>query len=359
MTWSAPGEDTVEVSLIGRGYGESVVVHIGWGDWLIVDSCSPARTNRSSYALAYLREIDVDPGRVRWIVASHWHDDHVRGFSDAVKTCSAANVYISEALLNQEFFALAFAAEDIPGAITAGPTELRDTIQHLQATDRKPQLARADQRLFADENSGTSREIWALSPSNAANLLSKQSFARDIALLEAGRAIPAPEANEASVALHITVGDLVMLLGADLERLDAHPDRGWDAVLDSPGRPSHLASLFKIAHHGADNGDHPRVWEELLEEQALGLLTPYTPGKRPRPDDADVERLRARTDRLFLAGPRTGPKRTPGDNAVERLRRSATRKSVISESPLGHVRARGRVCDGVWSVDVRGNTTRL
>lgn len=36
---SAPESDQFELTLIGPGYGESVVVHLGRGLWMIVDSC--------------------------------------------------------------------------------------------------------------------------------------------------------------------------------------------------------------------------------------------------------------------------------------------------------------------------------
>lgn len=34
-----PVADELEVSVFGPGVGESVVVHLGHGDWMVVDSC--------------------------------------------------------------------------------------------------------------------------------------------------------------------------------------------------------------------------------------------------------------------------------------------------------------------------------
>lgn len=358
MSWTAPDDQTIEVSVIGRGYGECIVVHLGCQDWLIVDSCTPSRSDRGSYALAYLSEMGIGPARVRWLFASHWHDDHVRGFAEAAERCAKATVFASEALLSQEFFALALSADDIPGALRPGPAEMRDTIKTLVASDRKIQLARADSRINADTINGVDRELWALSPSNAASLLSKQSFTTKILELEGGRAIPAPEENEVSVALHIRIGETAVLLGGDLQWHD-DADRGWQAVLGSTGRPTELASLYKVAHHGADNADHDRIWEDLLERNPVALLTPYGHGRRPRPDEADVNRLRKRTDQAFLAGPERRPRRTTSNNTVEKLRRAATRNAVVSESPLGHVRARRALGSHGWSVELRGTAARL
>jgi hypothetical protein len=127
------------------------------------------------------------------------------------------------------------------------------------------------------------REIWALSPSNAASLLSKSSFAQELLPVRADRRrLPAPSPNEASVALHVKVGPAVCLLGADLVWHDGE-ERGWKAVIASEGRPTELASLYKVAHHGASNADNASIWEELLTPQPTAVLAPYGTGRKPRP----------------------------------------------------------------------------
>ena len=77
-----PKSDEVEVSIFGPGVGESLVLHIGSGEWVVVDSCMNG--DRSSpAALEYLREIGVDPAtQIKWVIATHWHDDHVEGISE-------------------------------------------------------------------------------------------------------------------------------------------------------------------------------------------------------------------------------------------------------------------------------------
>ena len=47
-----PCHDELEVSIFGPGIGESVVVHLGYGDWIVVDSCLNPRT-RLPAALEY------------------------------------------------------------------------------------------------------------------------------------------------------------------------------------------------------------------------------------------------------------------------------------------------------------------
>jgi len=57
----APGPDVIEVSIFGPGKGESVLVHLGQGEWIVVDSCVNQRT-REVPALTYLDRIGVDVG---------------------------------------------------------------------------------------------------------------------------------------------------------------------------------------------------------------------------------------------------------------------------------------------------------
>ncbi len=96
-----PGDDEFEVTLLGPGYGESMVLHIGGGAWIVVDSCGRAE---APAALDYLQTIGLDPARVVvLIVATHWHDDHIRGMGRMVETCANAAFCCAIALCRGEF----------------------------------------------------------------------------------------------------------------------------------------------------------------------------------------------------------------------------------------------------------------
>jgi hypothetical protein len=344
---------------VGRGYGETVVMHLGWGDWLLVDSCTADAEPPAPYAALYLDRIGVDFEDARWLLASHWHDDHVAGFAALVRLCRHADVFMSEALRSHEFLSLALAdIEEPPGRITSGIREMRSTLDELRDSGRVVEQARADQRLFLDNAHGVVREIWALSPSNVASLRAKHAFVTDMLPTAAGRRrVAAPSANETSVALLVKVGRVVVLLGADLQNEAAH-DRGWKAVLGSAGRPRDPASLYKIAHHGADNGDHPDVWDQMLDDDVVATLTPYGAGGHPRPDPDDVARICGRTADAYIAGP-LDVKLPKAERPVEKLRRTALRSAAVSERPLGHVRCRRTIEADAWSVELEGAATKL
>jgi glyoxylase-like metal-dependent hydrolase (beta-lactamase superfamily II) len=103
---SPPSADELEVSIFGPGFGECVLIHVGEGAWLIVDSCLDRDAGKPA-ALAYFDEIGTDPANsVELILATHWHDDHIAGIGQIVEACPQANFWCSDALRCEEFLAL-------------------------------------------------------------------------------------------------------------------------------------------------------------------------------------------------------------------------------------------------------------
>jgi glyoxylase-like metal-dependent hydrolase (beta-lactamase superfamily II) len=88
---SSPAPDEIEVTVLGPGHGESVVVHVGGSEWIVVDSCKD-KGKEPCAPLRYLQGIGVDATRaVKLIVATHWDEDHVKGIDELVSTCLASD----------------------------------------------------------------------------------------------------------------------------------------------------------------------------------------------------------------------------------------------------------------------------
>lgn len=103
---SPPRNNELELSLFGPGVGESAVIHLGNGRWMIVDSCRSGKEGCPA-ALEYLERIGVNIEHdVRLIVATHWHDDHIRGLATLVKRATNAEFICSAALRCEEFLML-------------------------------------------------------------------------------------------------------------------------------------------------------------------------------------------------------------------------------------------------------------
>ena len=311
----APSEDEIEVTLLGPGYGESVVVHIGHGRWIIVDSC--INDAREPQALEYLQAVGVEPhNAVRLIVATHWHDDHIRGMANLVEVCEKADFCCAAALRREEFLA-AMHAQNRRGqfAASSGVREMHTVFSVLRDRGRRPIFALADRRLFRNDTC----EIWSLSPHDAEFV----RFLESIGTLfpregQTKTRIRDVSPNHVAVVMWIQVADVVVLLGADLET------QGWVRIVESQGRPRERATAFKVPHHGAASAHEPRVWREMLEPTSFAVLTPWRRGGHALPTQEDMRRICAETEHAYLtSGAVRSGRAKRRDRAIERSIREA------------------------------------
>ena len=351
-TGAAPGRDEIEVTLLGPGYGESVLVHIGQGRWIIADSC--ISDAGEPQALDYLLSIGVDPAdAVTLIVATHWHDDHIRGMAKLVDACPNAEFSCASALRREEFLG-AIHALNRRGAFAAssGVRELHTVFSSLAERGGSPHFAIADRRLLATGGC----EIWSLSPHNTEFV----RFLRSIGTLfpregQTNFRVPDVSPNHVAVVLWVQVQDVAVLLGADLERA------GWVQILDSPGRIQTGATAFKVPHHGAASAYEPRVWRELLDPNPIAVLTPWRRGGHVLPSPRDVQCLLDETNNAFVTSTvgRTGPPRRR-DRAIERsIREANVRLRRITPQRCALRLRRTTHAGGVWSIEQFGSASHL
>lgn len=330
-----PDDDEFELTLLGPGYGESIVLHIGEGSWIVVDSY--LQKDRSPVALGYLRTIGVDSSAVELVVATHWHDDHIRGMAELLRTCENAAFCCASALCKREFLTIvgALAARDF-SAVGSGVRETYNVFSQLSDSQRRVIYAIANRRVFSRGQC----DVWSLSPDDAAYT----NFLQRVGLLvphlgETKRRVAKVSPNDVSVVLRIDAGTVRVLLGGDLER------RGWIGIIDEMDRPIPRSSAFKIPHHGSSGADEPRVWEELLEDDAFAVLAPWCRGGRFLPTAADVKRILASTPNAYSTTGLSSFARSPArrSRVVDRaIRESGVRLQMHRVSP-GGVRLRRRM----------------
>ena len=340
----------MEVSLLGPGYGESVLVHTGEGEWLVVDSC--LAEDGEPAALNYLRKIGVDPSTaVKLVVATHWHDDHIRGMTRLVAECPSARFCCASALRADEFLGVA-------GGMTRrdfskwglGVREIHGVFTGLRLAGRQPVWATANRRVVRRSR----YDVWSLSPGD----VDYESFLQAVASLvlrPAGQRTARRDSrrNDLSVALWVRCGDAVCLLGADVEK------RGWLAIVNSPERPRQKASVFKVPHHGSSNADLPEAWSELLETGPFAVLAPWRRGSGVLPRRDDVRRILSRTPHAYAsAGSSSGAVRRSG--MVARAVRESKARLRREFRALGMVRLRRPLAHGgFWRADLFGAASHL
>ncbi|WP_429186973.1 MBL fold metallo-hydrolase [Aeromonas veronii] len=297
----------VEVILFGPGYGESILINIGDSKWIVVDSC--IGENKKPAALNYLESIGGSPLDVILVVATHWHDDHIRGLGDLIEQCSNADFCCSSVFNSDEFhsFVLGVNSIGLSEKMTSGVREINKVFQVMSARSssaagNKIYYSAADRRIFeleADNFShGLPVALWTLSPSDDENSRFMKNIGR---YLPKEKALPKLAAeihpNDTCTVIQVLVGDqLALLFGADLE--DRH--NGWGNIVASRGRPKTKSLLFKVPHHGSITGNNDLVWDDMLHSEPICILTPYSKGGK-LPQDTDITRILGKSARSYTS----------------------------------------------------------
>lgn len=360
-----PEQDEIEVSLFGPGYGETILLHIGSNQWIIVDSCIDP-LSESPAALSYLRKINVNPEiAVKQIIATHWHDDHIRGLATTFKECASAEFVCSVAQTSKDFFTLVGAYGPRSMMESTGVNEFYEILKILQDRNIPPKFAVENRLLWQhDPHPGEPIQpctLYALSPSDASVLLAKMGIAKLIPQIgETKIRVPSLRINNTAVVLLVKIGEDSILLGADLEET-RNSGTGWMAIINSSIRLKGKASFFKISHHGSVTADNPQIWSSLLEPQPISALTPFAAGNVFLPTKEDVVRICNNSDKAFSTGIPKYPKSKSKPKMVERqLKEMGIKLRRVYLSP-GHVRVRGRCIDKKikWNVQLLGGAVHL
>jgi beta-lactamase superfamily II metal-dependent hydrolase len=357
MLADPPGSDVIEVSLFGPGVGESVLVHLGRNNWIVIDCCID-RSDGKIPVLRYLEEIGVDYAScISMIVATHAHDDHTAGISTLVEMCPSAIFVCSSALTTEEFFKTLTLDRELERLVRQSAySEYRKVFEIVRQRSKSGQVAvlRAveSRKLLsiAPDADNPAASVVSLSPSDQAVTRSIDALARHVATQLGTRRRPSSfDPNEASVALWVEAGNKTILLGADM--LNGPAKCGWEGVL-AAFKPAtdKRASLFKVAHHGSPGADHDGVWDHLIEDNAVALLTPYWRGGTRIPGILDRGRILSRTDRAFITASAT-PKR-PGPIKVAAAQLSQVAQGVRPAFiRCGQIRARSHLAEATWKIE--------
>jgi hypothetical protein len=298
-----PAHDEIELSAFGPGYGESLLVHLGMGEWMIVDSC---RKQGRLPALDYLESLGVEPAQaVTLIVATHWHDDHVRGISETLARCPKATMACSVALNHDELLA-AIGRQPAGrfGKVTSGVDEMHAVLEHLDRTGQLQRLIWALQKLpLHERRDPLPCRVLALSPCHVVIGQAHRRLAElivDNTMLR----VQKPDRNEGAVVLWVEVGDATILLGADLQETP-EDHTGWTAVVGCMEGVDRRSEIFKVPHHGSSNGYQELVWSDLLVENPEAVVCPHERGANLLPGPDDLAWLCQRAKVHLTAPPRS------------------------------------------------------
>lgn len=309
-----------EITLIGTGgYGECVLINLGNDNWIIVDSCINPEIGVPQ-STEYLESINVDLKNVKLIVCTHWHDDHILGISQALEKCSQAKLSFSKAHDKQKF--LYFLSFDYQKKnvekINSSTFEFNKCIDIID--ERNSSLISAvENKCILNIPVGEFRnQIISLSPSD----YTMEKFDHEISSLiteygQPNKKMPTDSPNAKSVALFLKIGHHRAILGADLE-VSLHPKEGWKNIVTNNNLIDKKSSLFKIPHHGSENGFCGQVWDLLLEEQPIAKITPWNRGNG-LPQLGMLKKYSSLTDKLFMTAAVFGKQPKKRDKQIEKF----------------------------------------
>lgn len=348
-----PEDDELEITIFGPGFGEAIAVHVGEQNWLLVDSCiEPESKSPATYL--YLQHLGVPAQDVKAIVASHWHDDHVRGISVLAAHYPEADFILSSVFNDGEATTFLSAHSDSASELTRGTKELFTVIKQHEKVFYVQQRS-----IVMDVNANNQNvRIVALSPVPSAFAQSIAHFAQYIPKVAKRNEINhAPELrpNLEAVVIHIDFGGEAALLGSDLED---HASFGWTAIVtDKWCSQRAKSSAFKVAHHGSVTGNNSQVWTTLLTDDPVACITPFNLGNQKLPTDADKQRIKQQISNAYLT---SGASKQP-DLVFDVRKRlgDVCKKLTTVNAGFGAIRLRKKIGTPSWNVELFGNACNL
>ena len=333
-------------------------MHLGHGAWGVIDSCRYPQTNEP-VPLVYLTRLGIDPQQVRFIFASHWHDDHIQGLAETLEACSDAEFGCSAAYTGPQFEALVL---EYPKSIKSAPIqEMRRCFELIEKkppegpVHHTPTRIVERSRVWASDDSAV--VVVALAPTaqaiaRAENDIVTQLLPRAKKRRAFGRLTP----NQGSIVVAIELAADSVLLGGDLEEARSGGS-GWSAIVAHLGGSYRASSVFKVPHHGSANAHYDGQWTKLLVEKPIAVCTTYSASRLPRLSDLD--RLVRLSDSLFVAG-----SRDEYNVQLSRAERHAMKNDQVTVErarDLGHVRLRQKMPAAAkgWSVELSEGATSI
>ena len=334
-----PSANEVEITVLGRGYGESVVVHTGDGGWVVVDSFQDDQANEPA-PLAYLRSIGVKvEDDVTSVVLTHLHYDHYQGIDEVVEACESAWFYMPGVLPRQRWQEFLSRGSKQPGSRAP---RLDQVLRAVNIAFEREQLRLAG----VDSEIETRREysLRCVGPTSAA-------FAHEILepnLSETTINKMTARANYTSTVLWVSVHGVTALLGADFDSDDKQ--LGWEALLGEQENKHWLcgASLVKVPHHGSQSAHHPPMYSTWCDKPIALIAGNWNSGL---PDTDTATRLRPHCSEMHHTSVR-------GEDREQVLPAAPDEHSAKTRTPTGAVTARRQPGSNSWTITHRGPAWR-
>lgn len=410
---TVPQSDEIEVTLIGgtSGYGESILIHIGDGDWIVVDSCVNAQTG-DCVPLTYLEELEVDVAEhLLYVICTHWHEDHIKGLSKIMEKCTSKTVFAISCSDDREKFVYELLQDYNYDGKSVKLQELTQSLKLAEANHIVVQRLKQNEFIF--NRKGV--QAYALSPSekvvkkfeeelataqknyqkvlkqllelktkdpntieDAQNLekdtidsfkqLIKESIDEESIIEETESLLKYKdtkkiEPNDRCVTIQVTFNNHHIILGADLEN---HPSpngmMGWMDVAASPSLNGVTSSLFKIPHHGSETGYCEYFLKKFIKTDAVMKLTAWIRGDKVVPEKEMLLKYYNHSPNLYVSTTSMFKKGNNEEDVSIRKQMDNTTDLIYEIKPqLGIIRSRinKNSFDDIWKTEYFGSAEKI
>lgn len=289
-----PNPNHFEISLFGKQFnGECIVIHLGNGCWGIIDSFTH---KGKPIAISYLENINADLNKVKFIILTHWHDDHSAGIDKVAESCKNAKLYISSCFCGEAFNFYYLQYDKKIDVSKIKTPKFQSIFSYLK---KAPNKAKKDTLFFNTLKEGIDQNIqlYFLSPSDETINLYDKDIRNTLEDLEAGKTKLNWSSNlESKYLKQENIKSVAVLI--------VFKDFGFNIVLTSDKEKSNKfgigiedflsanclvdpieTKVFKIPHHSSPTGYKKEVWDKLVDEKTKMISTTWKKGKHLLPTE--------------------------------------------------------------------------
>jgi len=302
-----PKIDEFELTFFGPGYGESIVVHIPGIGWGIIDSCEfgPA-TDRVVPPLQYLIYQQVES--LAFLILTHPHEDHFKGMEQIIdhylgrikRVCR----YAGEGARELAEYMVRRGVKGTPGAVSLSAVfkALKKAIDNGAESRRLGAMTQVVPRKNALVNGRTiETEVLSLSPlaedEGAYVDILRRAFQEQNGEIIS---IPDKDHNLIASAIWISAGQVVALLGSDVEK-GRSQSRGWRGIVGSVDTPDLAVKALKVPHHGSPNAYYEKAFEEHSRHGKItSVVTPNIRVNAHRPSEKVIDKIAIHSSHVGL-----------------------------------------------------------
>lgn len=305
--WSARGvsKDKLTLYVFGPGFGESQVVWLPDGKWMVVDSCVQGGVNLPLELLRHFEVTSID-----LLATTHPDLDHYKGLRQLVEGFRVERLWQYPGFMTPREIIVQYKREDPDNKSWQELLEMRDAMD-LAINKARVREAVYDTRWLPE--AGPCR-VTSVAPCDREKTYELERTGKLYARLQKGDKLTHNEersrmgkANCLSLAIMIGWNDVGILLGGDVEHDDKRPDRGWLGLLEELNADEQLALIqglrvVKLPHHGSESAFCEEAWKQHASTRPveLAVSTRFNKGVNPPPRTVALDKLLPYAQQLAL-----------------------------------------------------------